>query len=177
MDESDLIRRCMANERKAQRLLYDRYAPVMLSVCRRYMGNAQAEDALQESFIRVFRYLVQYRHEGSFEGWLRRICVNTCIRLIQQSRRLMIEYAADNMPDLPVDPDALHQLQAEELLNLIDRLPDGYRTVFNLSIIEGYSHKEIGDLLGIGESSSRSQLTKARKYMQRYLMAPQKAAV
>jgi RNA polymerase sigma-70 factor (ECF subfamily) len=167
----------MANERKAQRLLYDRYAPVMLSVCRRYMGNAQAEDALQESFIRVFRYLVQYRHEGSFEGWLRRICVNTCIRLIQQSRRLMIEYAADNMPDLPVDPDALHQLQAEELLNLIDRLPDGYRTVFNLSIIEGYSHKEIGDLLGIGESSSRSQLTKARKYMQRYLMAPQKAAV
>ena len=167
----------MANERKAQRLLYDRYAPVMLSVCRRYMGNAQAEDALQESFIRVFRYLVQYRHEGSFEGWLRRICVNTCIRLIQQSRRLMIEYAADNMPDLPVDPDALHQLQAEELLNLIDRLPDGYRTVFNLSIIEGYSHKEIGDLLAIGESSSRSQLTKARKYMQRYLMAPQKAAV
>jgi RNA polymerase sigma-70 factor (ECF subfamily) len=167
----------MANERKAQRLLYDRYAPVMLSVCRRYMGTSQAEDALQESFIRVFRYLVQYRHEGSFEGWLRRICVNTCIRLIQQSRRLMIEYAADNMPDLPVDPDALHQLQAEELLNLIDRLPDGYRTVFNLSIIEGYSHKEIGDLLGIGESSSRSQLTKARKYMQRYLMAPQKAAV
>lgn len=167
----------MANERKAQRLLYDRYAPVMLSVCRRYMGTAQAEDALQESFIRVFRYLVQYRHEGSFEGWLRRICVNTCIRLIQQSRRLMIEYAADNLPDLPVDPDALHQLHAEELLNLIDRLPDGYRTVFNLSIIEGYSHKEIGDLLGIGESSSRSQLTKARKYMQRYLMAPQKAAV
>ena len=167
----------MANDRKAQRSLYDRYAPLMLSVCRRYVGSSQAEDALQESFIRIFRYLVQYRHEGSFEGWLRRICVNTCIRMIQQSRRLVVEYSADNLPDLPVNADALNDLQAEELLRLVDRLPDGYKTVFNLNIIEGYSHKEIGEMLGIGESSSRSQLTKARKYMQRFLMAPQKAAV
>jgi len=149
----------------------------MLSVCRRYVGASQAEDALQESFIRIFRYLVQYRHEGSFEGWLRRICVNTCIRMIQQSRRLVVEYSADNLPDLPVNADALNDLQAEELMRLVDRLPDGYKTVFNLSIIEGYSHKEIGEMLGIGESSSRSQLTKARKHMQRFLMAPQKAAV
>lgn len=167
----------MANDRRAQRSLYDRYAPLMLSVCRRYVGTSQAEDALQESFIRIFRYLVQYRHEGSFEGWLRRICVNTCIRMIQQSRKLMVEYSADNLPELPVNADALNDLQAEELLRLVDRLPDGYRTVFNLNIIEGYSHKEIGEMLGIGESSSRSQLTKARKYMQRFLMAPQKAAI
>lgn len=177
MDESELIRRCMTNDRKAQRFLYDMHAPLVLGICRRYLGPSQAEDGLQETFIRVFRYLVQYRHEGSFEGWIRKICVNTCIRLIQQSRRLIIEYSADSLPELPVDADALHQLQAAELLGLIDRLPDGYKTVFNLCVIEGYSHKEIGDLLGIGESSSRSQLTKARKYIQRYLIAPQKAAV
>lgn len=150
---------------------------MLMSVCRRYVGMAQAEDMLQDSFIRIFQYLGQYRFEGSFEGWARRICVNTCIRHIQQSRRLTVEYNADLLPDPPIEPEALHQLQANELLRLIDQIPDGYRMVFNLNVIEGYAHKEIAEMLGIEESSSRSQLTKARKYLQRFLTSPHKAAV
>ncbi len=85
MQEDELIRRCTENDRKAQRMLYDRFAPLLMGICRRYVGPDQAEDLMQESFIRVFKYLIQYRFEGSFEGWVRRICVNTCIRHIKSN--------------------------------------------------------------------------------------------
>ncbi|HJW27908.1 MAG TPA: sigma-70 family RNA polymerase sigma factor [Saprospiraceae bacterium] len=174
MQEKELIQRCNANDRRAQRMLYDRFAPLMMSICRRYVGQHQAEDVLQDSFIRVFQYLVQYRHEGSFEGWIRRVCVNTCIRHLEKARRLQVEYKSDDMPEYAVDAGIVDQLNADELMELIDRLPDGYKTVFNLSVIEGYPHKDIAEMLGIEESSSRSQLTKARKYIQRSLIAAHK---
>jgi RNA polymerase sigma-70 factor (ECF subfamily) len=174
LQEQELIRLCGANDRKAQRLLYDRFAPLLLGICRRYVGSGQAEDVMQDSFVRVFQYLLQYRNEGSFEGWIRRVCVNTCIRHLEKAKRLALEYYGDGLPDLPVEPDAISRMSANELLHLIDQLPDGYKTVFNLSVIEGFQHKEIAQLLGIEESSSRSQLTKARKYIQRSLMAIQK---
>jgi RNA polymerase sigma factor (sigma-70 family) len=174
LQEQELIRRCAANDRAAQRLLYDRFAPLVLSICRRYAGLQQAEDVMQDSFIRVFQYLVQYRNEGSFEGWIRRICVNTCIRHLEKAKRLSVDYFGEAMPDQAVEPDIISRLNANELLTIIDKIPDGYKTVFNLSVIEGYNHKEIAQLLGIEESSSRSQLTKARKYIQRSLEATQK---
>ncbi len=148
-----------------------------MSICRRYVGQANAEDVVQDSFIRIFQYLVQYRNEGSFEGWARRVCVNTCIRHLEKAKRLQIEYGSGVLPEHAVEPDAISKMSADELMLLIDKLPDGYRTVFNLSVIEGYHHKEISQMLGIEESSSRSQLTKARKYIQRSLGTTQKVAL
>ena len=177
MQEDELIRRCEANDRAAQRLLYERFAPLLMSICRRYVGHANAEDVVQDSFIRVFQYLVQYRHDGSFEGWVRKICVNTCIRYLEKAKRLQVDYGLEGLPEHAVEPDAVSKLSADELMNVIDQLPDGYRTVFNLSVIEGFHHKEIAGMLGIEESSSRSQLTKARKYIQRSLGTTQKVAL
>jgi RNA polymerase sigma-70 factor (ECF subfamily) len=174
LQEQELIRRCEANDRKAQRLLYDRFAPLLMSICRRYVGNHQAEDVMQDSFVRVFQYLTQYRSEGSFEGWIRRVCVNTCIRHLEKAKRLSVEYYGDGLPEQGIQPDIISRMNADELLNLIDKIPDGYRVVFNLSVIEGYHHKEIAQMLGIEESSSRSQLTKARKYIQRSLLTAHK---
>lgn len=132
---------------------------------------------MQDSFVRVFQYLAQYRNEGSFEGWIRRVCVNTCIRHLEKAKRLTVDYYGDGLPEHAVEPDAISRMSADELLGIIDRIPDGYRTVFNLSVIEGFPHKEIAQLLGIEESSSRSQLTKARKYIQRSLEATQKVEI
>ena len=174
MQEQELIRRCGANDRVAQRLLYDRFAPLLMSICRRYVGTFHAEDVMQDSFVRVFIYLEQYRNEGSFEGWIRRVCVNTCIRHLEKAKRLTVDYPGDDLPDHGIEPDAISKMSADELMHLIDKIPDGYRTVFNLSVIEGFQHKEISKMLGIEESSSRSQLTKARKYIQRSLAAIQK---
>lgn len=177
MQEQELIRRCKANDRTAQRMLYDRFAPLLMSICRRYAGPLHAEDVLQDSLIRVFQYLAQYRNDGSFEGWVRRVCVNTCIRHLEKEKRLQVDYVADGFPETAIEPDAINKMSADELIGIIDKLPDGYRTVFNLSVIEGYHHKEIANMLGIEESSSRSQLTKARKYIQRSLMTTQKVEI
>jgi RNA polymerase sigma-70 factor (ECF subfamily) len=145
-----------------------------MAICRRYAGPQYAEDVMQDSFIRVFQYLGQYRNEGSFEGWIRRICVNTCIRHLEKAKRLTIDYYGEGLPEHGMEPDVISRMSANELLDLIDKIPDGYRTVFNLSVIEGFQHKEIAQMLGIEESSSRSQLTKARKFIQRSLEATQK---
>jgi RNA polymerase sigma factor (sigma-70 family) len=177
LQEQELIRRCGANDRKAQRFLYDRFAPLLMAICRRYVGLSQAEDVMQDSFVRVFQYLGQYRNEGSFEGWIRRVCVNTCIRHLEKAKRLTVDYLGDGIPEHAVEPDVISRMSTDELMSLIDKLPDGYRTVFNLNVIEGYQHKEIGQMLGIEESSSRSQLTKARKYIQRSLAATQKVEI
>jgi RNA polymerase sigma-70 factor (ECF subfamily) len=177
LQEQELIQRCNANDRTAQRLLYERFAPLLMAICRRYVGQHQAEDVLQDSFIRIFQYLVQYRNEGSFEGWVRRVCVNTCIRHLEKARRLKLDLYADDLPDPGIPADAIDRMSADELLTLIDKLPDGYRTVFNLNVIEGLAHKEIAEMLGIEESSSRSQLTKARKFIQRNLMASYKVVI
>ena len=174
LQEQELISRCGANDRVAQRLLYDRFAPLLLGICRRYAGQQHAEDVMQDSFVRVFQYLAQYRNEGSFEGWIRRVCVNTCIRHLEKAKKMTVDYYGDGLPDHPVEPDAISRMSANELLDLIDKIPEGYKTVFNLNVIEGYNHKDIAQLLGIEESSSRSQLTKARKYIQRSLEATQK---
>ncbi len=177
MQEQELIRQCNANERKAQRYLYDRYAPLILSICRRYAGTENAEDVMQDSFIRVFKYLKQYRGDGSFEGWIRRVAVNTCIRHLEKAKRMKVDLYGENIPEFAVQPDAISRMSANELIELIDKIPDGYRTVFNLNVIEGYQHKEIASMLGIEESSSRSQLTKARKYIQRSLEVTHKVVL
>lgn len=155
----------MRGERAAQELLYARFAPRLLVVCTRYARNrAQAEDLLQEAFIRVFRYLPQYRAEGPLEAWLRRLVVRTAINYYhataRQQREVELEEAAMVTAE---DNNALAQLSMEDIRGLINQLPDGCRLVLNLYCFEGLSHREIAELLGIEEKTSSSQLFKARQ--------------
>lgn len=138
----------------------------MYAVCLRYArSSADAADILQEGFVKVFTKMDQFNFQGSFEGWVRRIMVNTALRTYQRQRFDFEQSGYERMPDMPVEADALASLSEKELLALIAKLPDGYRVVFNLVAIEGYSHAEAADMLGIQESTSRSQLTKARRWL------------
>lgn len=138
-----------------------------MTICLRYAGNQKdAEDILQESFIRIFSYIGQFRGEGSFEGWLKRIVVNTALKSLQ---RRQIRFSAINEGDETtpsIDPQILDRLSVEELLQLISKLPEGYRIVFNLYALEGYDHNEIAEMLNINPGTSRSQLLKARRLLQ-----------
>lgn len=138
----------------------------MYAVCLRYARTpADAADILQEGFVKVFTKMGQFNFQGSFEGWVRRIMVNTALRTYQRQRFDYEQTGYEHLPDAPVDADALSTLSEQELLNLIAQLPDGYRVVFNLVAIEGYSHAEVAEMLKIQESTSRSQLTKARRWL------------
>lgn len=165
--ESELVRACLANDAASQEQLYKRYARRMYVVCLRYARNdLEAQDLLQEGFIRVFDKLNTFRLQGSLEGWIRRIMVTTAINLYRRKSYQLERSGLEHLPDSPVASEALEQLGEKELLALVADLPDGYRLVFNLYAIEGYDHSEIAEQLGIGESTSRSQLAKARKMLQ-----------
>ena len=139
----------------------------MLGVCLRYARNRQdAEDILQDSFIKVFEKIGQFKNEGSFEGWLKRVCVNQCLDILKKEKSQFSE-DIDNYTQLPSQAvDVNSEISAKNLMQLLMRLPVGYRTVFNLYAIEGYSHAEIATLLNINENTSKSQLFKARKWLQ-----------
>ena len=175
LTEKELIKGCLRENRDCQKEVFRRYAGKMLTVCRRYAHHRlEAEDILQDAFIRVFDKMGSFKFQGSFEGWVRRIVVNTALKNYQKCRFQREQSGLDGFELLPVEPTVFSHLHEEELLNLISELPEGYRLVFNLYVIEGYSHKEISDMLGIGESTSRSQLVKARKMLQSRIMNLQK---
>ena len=163
----ELVSLCLAGDSQAQKQLYDRFAPRMLGVCYRYVQNAhEAEDVLQEGFIRAFRYLKDFRGDGSLEGWMRRIMVTTALNFIKSQKNFRAEFEITiAREETASELDALERMQNEELMNLIQQLSPGYRAVLNLYAIEGYSHKEIGDMLGIGESTSRSQFSRAKQWL------------
>ena len=170
MTDADLIAACLRGEPRAQRQLYNQFAGLMLTVCRRYLKRPEdAEEALLLGFAKVFRALPTFRQEGSFEGWMRRIMVNEALGELRRREpltRSLEDFAQpENLAATPATADT--QLQAEELLALLQTLPAGYRTVFNLYALEGYSHPEIAELLGITEGTSKSQLSKARALLQR----------
>lgn len=167
MEERDLIQACIQEDKVAQRHLYDLYAPKMYFVCLRYARHAQeAQDILQDGFIKVFDHLQSFKHQGSFEGWIRRIIVNTSLNHCRKNSFKQEQIGLETFHEKSVNADAISKMSEQELLQLIQALPDGYRMVFNLYVIEGYSHKEIGEMLEISESTSRSQLAKSRKWMQ-----------
>jgi len=143
----------------------------MLGVCYRYAGSrSEAEDWLQEGFIRAFQFLKSFRSEGSLEGWLRRIMVTTALNFLRRERYFRTEIDLEGAAEeLSGNTEALEQMETEEVMKLIQRLSPGYRIVLNLFAIEGYSHKEIGDMLGIGESTSRSQFTRARQLLKKMI--------
>ncbi|MDX1477204.1 MAG: sigma-70 family RNA polymerase sigma factor [Saprospiraceae bacterium] len=167
MEYTRLIKRCKEGNRKAQKELYDHFAGRMFFLCQRYAKDqTEAQDMLQEGFVRLFGNLEKFEGKGSFEGWARRIFVNTAIKYYHRVRKHNGHDELGHAEAQKIDPDALSSLHEQELLGLVQELPEGYRAVFNLYAIEGYSHKEIADLLEIQESTSRSQLVKARKLLQ-----------
>jgi RNA polymerase sigma-70 factor (ECF subfamily) len=173
ISDEQIIEGCLAGKRKAYSMLYRKYASVMLGICMRYCQNrADAEDVLQEGFIKVFSSMGKYRHEGSFEGWIKRIMINSAIDHYQQNLRRIYRAAADDpdnyqqagdLPGHDPDPPQPADIPQETLMGLIQELPDGYRMVFNLFAIEGLSHREIAESLGISENTSKTQLMKARR--------------
>ncbi len=159
-----LIKGCIAGQRKAHESLYKLFAAKMLGVCMRYATDKmEAEDMLQNGFIRVFNKMGDFRGEGSFEGWMRRIMVHSSIEYYRKHHKMMQVVDIDTAHDVQgVDPLAASNLGVKDLLALIQALPPGYRMVFNLYAIEGYSHKEIGEMMTITEGASKSQLSRAR---------------
>ncbi len=172
-DEASLIQACIKQNRAAQKKLYDLYAPKMLGVCYRYaQSKEEAEDMLQEGFIKVFQKLDSFKFQGVFEGWLRRIFVNTAINIIRKYQKLQYETDIEEAGTMASNAaEVLDAMQNKEVIELIRNMPQGYRTVLNLYAIEGYSHKEIGEMLGINESSSRSQFTRAKAVLAKKINA------
>jgi RNA polymerase sigma-70 factor (ECF subfamily) len=165
-----LLKGCLAEDYRAQRALFERFAPRLFAVSLRYArSRAEAEDLLQDAFIKIFDNISKFEGKGSFEGWMRRIVVNTALKNYSRIRFQRESVGIETVPEQDIPPSVLSQLNEQELLQLIEKLPEGYRLVFNLVAIEGYSHAEVGKMLHIEESTSRSQLTKARQTLQRYL--------
>lgn len=169
--EDDLIKGCLRRDRTAQQALYDLYSSKMYGVCYRYVKHTmEAEDILVTAFTKIFERLNQYKGEGSFEGWIRRIMINESLTYLRKNRTMYLETdlaQADREPDYDKMSD---HLEAEDLLKLIQKLPPGYQLVFNMYAIDGYSHKEIAGQLGISENTSKSQLSRARTYLQKLLV-------
>jgi len=167
ISESDLINGCLEGSRRMQEELYNRFSPRMYAVCLRYAGNAEeAEDILQEGFIKIFKKLESFRGEGSFEGWIRRIFVNTAIEHFRRKRYLMPVTEKEENTIEGKYVSALDALAEKDIIALIQELSPGYRTVFNMYVVEGYTHKEIADMLGISEGTSKSQLSRAKVILQ-----------
>ncbi len=169
-DEKQLLKGLMAEKPGAQEKLYKLYAGKMMALCHRYAkSREEAEDILQEGFLRVFRKIELYNGTGSFEGWIRRVFTNVAIRHYQKNARLHVVSGIDEHGEEPSEDLTDHFFATEDLLKMIQSLPDGYRMVFNLYAIEGYSHEEIGEQLGISIGTSKSQLSRARQSLQRML--------
>jgi RNA polymerase sigma-70 factor (ECF subfamily) len=172
MTDEELIKKCTCGDLLAQKTFYEKFAGKMFGVCLRYMnGDDEAQDVLQDGFIKVFDNLDRYQKKGSLEGWVRRIIVNTALDQIRKNKKFVDNVDADSVSYMLEDKVYIvEELEAEDLLKIINRLPVGYRVVFNLFAIEGYSHKEIAEKLDITESTSKSQYSRARKILRTVLL-------
>ena len=170
--EDELIKGCLRRDRTAQKRLYEAYSSKLYGLCYRYVKDSmEAEDVLVTAFMKVFEKIDQFKNEGSFEGWIRRIVVNEALTSLRRNRSMYLE---TELEQVDYDPNykTLHDhLEAEDLIQLVNELPTGYRIVFNMYAIDGYSHKEIAEALNISENTSKSQLSRARTYLQKVLKA------
>lgn len=167
MPDDELVECCLNKDVKAQKLLFNRFAPKMMGVCLRYASSStEAEDMLQEGLIKVFEKLKMYSGKGSLEGWIRRIVVNNALDIIRKNKKMKFNTSIDEVGfSLKKEQFIIEDLTASELMKILQTIPLGYRTVFNMYAIEGYSHKEIADELGISVSTSKSQLSRARNVL------------
>lgn len=172
MNEEQLVNKCLEMDTLAQKQLFEFYSKRMMGVCLRYAKDSEeAQDVLQMGFIKVFEKLEMYKRQGSLEGWIRKIIVNTALDNIRKNKKLMnnielekVDYQLHNY-----DENVLDALSAEDLLRVIQKMPTGFRTVFNMYVIEGFSHKEIAEKLNISVSTSKSQFSRARVFLQKRL--------
>lgn len=171
MDEQTIITECLKGNAIAQRKLFDLFAPKMMGVCLRYMKSQdEAEDVLQDGFVKVFNKLEAFENNGSLEGWIRRIIVNTALDQIRKNSKFANSMDVDDYSyKLESSDFTFESLAAEDLLKIINEMPEGYKIVFNMFAVEGYSHKEIADTLGVTENTSKSQYSRARAYLREKL--------
>ena len=172
MTEELMLAGCLTNNAASQEALYARFSPRMLGVCYRFAINREdAEDMLQEGFIKIFAQIHQFRNEGVLEGWIRRIVVHTCINVLKKNKKFSDSVDITFASGVGIKEESIHSImQAKEVVECIRLLPIGYRTVLNLYAIEGYSHREIGEMLDIEESTSRSQYTRAKSMLEGVLV-------
>jgi RNA polymerase sigma-70 factor (ECF subfamily) len=171
MNEENIVNACLKGNPLAQQKLFEMFAPKMLGVCLRYMKtDDEAEDVLQDAFVKIFTKLFDYKNRGSLEGWVRRIVVNTALDQLRKNTKFThvydiaeLEYKLENVDSI------FESLVAKDLMKLVNAMPNGYRVVFNMFAIEGYSHKEIAETLGVSESTSKSQYSRARSYLKEKL--------
>jgi len=174
--DKELIERCLENDPRAQEFLYKRFSRRMYGVCLRFARNTlEADDILQEGFIKVFTFLKDFRQDGSLEGWIRRTIVNTAINYYHSKENEWKETSIEKAESYKsVSEDALDIISTADLLDIIRELPEGYRMVFNLYVIEGYNHQEIAEMLHVSENTSKSQLSRARLALQDRLVQRKK---
>jgi len=171
-----IIEGCRKQDAKAQRALYELLAPQMLAVCQRYLKDREAaKDVVQDGFVTLFEKISSFRGEGSFEGWARRLFVNTALMQLRRSDALRFSDSIEDSPVMQMTQcTTLEKIRADEIFQLVESMPAGYRTVFNLYVIEGYSHEEIAAMLSISEGGSRAQLSRARAWLQSKIKANDK---
>lgn len=166
MNLEKLIEQCKHNDRSAQKAIYNQYGAVLLGICKRYLKNSEdANDVFLEGMFKIFDNIGTYKGEGSFEGWMKRIMVNECLMWLRKNNKLnrIVEW---NQIDMPQEPKIYAKLALEEMKDIIDELPQGYKNVFNMYVMDGFKHREIADILGISINTSKSQLILAKKKMQ-----------
>ena len=169
--EAELIKGCMRRERNAQKRLYDLFSPVMYPVCCRYVKNQmEAEDVLVMAFTKILNKIDQYKGEGSLEGWMKRIVINEALAHLRSQRSMVVVTDLEEGEFIADEDYHYNRLEEEALIDMISQLPSGYRSVFNLYAIDGYSHKEIAEKLNISENTSKSQLSRARVFLQKLLV-------
>jgi len=169
--DKKLIRRCLRGDRDAQTEFYNRFSPKMFALCYRYANNYHtAEDILQEGFVKVFTYLDRYEARGSLEGWIRRIMVNAALEFLRKKAPTDRFHELDEVREINVPDNMLDKMETRVVMDLIQQIPDGYREVLNLFIVEGYSHQEISEMMKITESNSKIRLMRARAMLQHLIM-------
>ncbi|MBT8232942.1 MAG: sigma-70 family RNA polymerase sigma factor [Saprospiraceae bacterium] len=164
--EANIIQRCKQQDPLAQKALYDKFSPVLYGICLRYLKNTtEAEDVLIESFYKIFNKINQFKSQGSFEGWMKRIVINESLMKIRKKNNLSLHVEIEKAYYVNEKSRVISDINYKELLQLLEDLPTGYRTIFNLYVIEGYKHREIAEKLGISINTSKSQLILAKKKM------------
>ena len=164
MTEQELIKGCKAKNRTAQKELYEQYAPILLGICRRYVRQQEdAEDVLLESFYKIFSNIGQYEGKGSFEGWMKRISVNESLMFLRRKHNFNLSIESNHLNIAEDSVSVEEQLFEQDILEVLDSLPTGYRTIFNLYVVDGLKHREIADKLGISINTSKSQLIQAKR--------------
>lgn len=172
MTDEQLVKECVAGNPIAQKTFYDRFAKKMMGVCLRYTSNyEEAQDILQDAFVKIYGKLPEFESKGSLEGWIRRIIVNTALDQYRKNKKYLNDVDVDSVEFMLEKKDFIvESMNAEDLLKVVQAIPEGYRIVFNLFAIEGYSHKEIADKLGVTESTSKSQYSRAKKLLRQILI-------